>query len=379
MSEDYYQILGISKDASPDEIKKAYKKLAKKYHPDLNKDNPDSEKKFKELNQAYSVVGDDKKREHYDRFGSSEGQGFGQNGGFNQGYSDFGDMGGVDFDDIFESFFGGRGSRRGSRRNGPRRGADLRYDLELELAEVVEDLTKTITVPRLQKCDKCNGSGAKSKSDIITCDMCHGSGKVQRTQRTPFGMFSQTTSCPKCHGKGEFIKETCSKCDGSGRVEEESKIKINIPAGVDSDTKLRITGQGEAGEHNGPSGDLFIFISVKDHEIFEREGADLHLEIPVSFTQLSLGDTIEVPTIKGKAKMKIPQGTQTSTIFRLKNEGLPELNGYGKGSQYVKVIVQVPKKVSKKQTELLEQFEKISDEKLDYKSFFSKIKNMFNE
>ncbi|MFP4401476.1 MAG: molecular chaperone DnaJ [Candidatus Woesearchaeota archaeon] len=375
MAKDYYDILGLSKDASQDEIKKAYKKLAKKYHPDLNKDNTEAEDKFKEVNEAFAVLGDQKKRDNYDRFGSAEGSsGFGQ-GGFD--YSDFEGMSGdfgFDFDDLFGSIFGGG---RRSRRSAARRGANLRYDLELDLEDVTRSFEKTILVPRTEKCPKCHGSGAKSDDDIITCDTCHGTGAVRRTQRTPFGVFAQTTVCPKCGGKGKTVKEPCEECDGAGKVERERKIKIDIPAGVDSETKLRISGQGDAGENGGPPGDLFVFITVKEHPVFERNGADLYIEIPISYAQAVLGDTVEVPTIYGKAKMKIPSGTQGSTVFRLKNEGLPELNGYGNGSEYVKVNIKVPKKISKKQEELLTEFDNLGDERFSYKKFFSKIKDMF--
>lgn len=383
MTKDYYDILGVSKDASQEDIKKAYKKLAKKYHPDLNKENEESETKFKEVNQAFSVLGDEKKRENYDRFGTADGEeassGFDQSGfDFSDfGFSDFGSGGGMDFDDIFGSFFGG--GRRRSRRNAPMRGSNLRYDLEITLDEVADGVEKTIRVPRLETCDACDGSGAKSKDDIQTCSTCGGNGVVRKTQRTPFGMFAQTTACPTCHGSGKIIKEKCDVCHGDGRVERERDIKVDIPAGVDSDTKLRIGGHGEAGVNGGPQGDLFVFITVKEHPVFKRKGADLHIEIPISFAQAALGDTVEVPTIKSKAKMKIPSGTQTNTVFRLKNEGLPDIDGYGKGSEYVKVVVKVPEKLSSEQKKLIEKFDKLSDQRFDYKKFFSKIKGMFHD
>jgi molecular chaperone DnaJ len=376
MSKDYYETLGISKNATQDEIKKAYKKLAKQYHPDLNSGSKDLEHKFKEINQAYSVLGDEKKRENYDRFGSDDGgQGFNYSGFSQGGFSGFGGGMGDDFvDEIFESFFGGSRRTRSSRRTYSQSGANLRYDISITLEEAYDGVSKTIVIPKLETCDKCDGTGAKSKSDIETCEMCNGSGVVRRTQRTPFGMFSQNTTCPKCHGEGKTIKEKCSKCHGEGRIEVESKIKVDIPAGVDSNTKLRLSGKGEAGVNGGPNGDLFVFIEVKEHDIFDRDGSDLYLTIPISFTQAAIGDTIEVPTIKGKAKMKIPAGTQTETIFRLKNEGMPEVHRSSKGSEYVKVTIKVPEKLSKKQTKLLEDFEKVSTEKFDFKSFIDKIK-----
>jgi molecular chaperone DnaJ len=376
---DYYDVLGVSKDASQDEIKKAYKKMAKKYHPDLNKGDEAATEKFKEINQAYAILGTEKNRQHYDRFGSepgSQGPGTGDFSGYDFSGFDFGDLG-VDMEDLFGSFFGGR---RRSRRNTPMRGANLRYDIEITLEDAAHGLKKKLKIPRSVQCNHCHGSGAESENDIDTCSVCKGTGAVRRTQRTPFGMFAQTSVCPECHGKGKEIKKRCHVCQGAGKVEEESDIVVDIPAGVDTNMKLRVPGKGEAGDNGGPSGDLFIFISVEDHEIFERDGQDLHITIPISFTQAALGDTVEVPTIDSKAKMKIPAGTQTDTVFRLKGEGLADVEGYGsKGSQYVKVVVQVPQKVNKKQTELLKQFEKISDEKFNYKKIFKNVKNFFHD
>lgn len=369
-NKDYYEILGIPKDASPEDVKKAYKKLAKKYHPDLNKGDKRAEDRFKEINEAYAVLGNAKNRENYDRFGTVDGSNF-DFSGFD--FSDFG-FSGMDFEDIFGSFFGGR---RRSRRRAVMRGANLRYDLEIELEDVYKGLETTIQVPRLETCPQCDGTGAESEHDKITCETCGGNGIVRKSQRTPFGMFSQTITCPECHGEGKIIKHKCPECKGTGRVERERKIKIEIPAGVDDDTKLRISGQGEAGMNGGPSGDLFVFIKVKRHPIFERDGADLNIEIPISFAQATLGDSVEVPTINGKAKMKIPVGTQTDTVFRLKGKGLPELDGYGHGSLFVKVVVQTPHSLNKKQTELIKEFDELSNQRFSYKKFFSRFKDFF--
>lgn len=355
MPKDYYDILGVSKDASKEDIKKAYKKLAKKHHPDMNKGDKASEDKFKEINEAFKVLNDDNARANYDRFGTSEGFQGGP-GGFD--FSGFGGEGGeFGFGDIFDMFFGGGQGRRRSRSS--QKGADLRYDMEVSLEEAAFGAEKHIVVPRMQKCDKCDGIGAESKDDIVVCDECDGTGYVRKTRRTPFGMFQTTAACNKCNGAGKYIKKECSKCHGTGRIEEKTRIKVDIPAGVEEGTRLRIRGEGEAGTRGGGVGDLYVFIHVKEHKIFEREGDDIYLEIPISFVQAAMGAEIEVPTIEGKkAKLKIPAGTQPGTVFRMAGKGIPHLNGYGTGDQDVKVNVEVPKKLSKKQKELLQQFEK---------------------
>ncbi len=380
MSKDYYDSLKVGKGAGQDEIKKAYKKLAKKYHPDLNKNDKESESKFKEINEAYAVLGDAKKRENYDRFGSAEGnQGFGGQGGFD--FSGFGGgqggFGGDDFvDEIFSSFFGG--GRRSSRRANTRtRGSDLRYDFEISLEDVAHGLKRKIKVPRKETCDHCKGTGAESPSDVETCGTCHGQGAVQKTQRTPFGVFAQTVTCPACHGKGKSVKKKCHECHGESRIVKEPTITVEVPKGISSGVKLRMTGQGESGLNGGPSGDLYIFIHVKEHNIFKRDHSDLRLEIPISFSQAALGDSIEVPTIDGKAKLKIPQGTQSHTIFRLKGEGLPGFHGGRDGNLMVKVVVQTPEKLNKTQTKLLKEFDESMDDRFNLKSFLDKLKGLF--
>ncbi len=354
MAKDYYKILGVSENASKEDIKKAYKRLAKKYHPDLNKTEPDAAERFKEINEAASVLGDEKKRAQYDRFGSTS-EGF---GGGSQGF-DFSDFGfsdfGFDFEDIFDTFFS-RGFGRQSR--GPRRGADLRYELEITLEEAAFGTKKNIVVPRMEKCEECKGTGALSDSDIAVCDKCNGRGRIQNIKRTPFGIFSTTTACPKCHGEGKIIKNPCPKCNGTGLVHHDRKIEIRIPEGVDDGNELRIAGGGEAGAKNGSPGDLYVVINVKPHDMFQRKNNDIHIDVPISFAQAALGDEIEVPTLKGRAKLKIPAGTQTNTIFRMKGKGIPNLHGYGTGSENVKVIVETPTNLTKKQKELLREFEK---------------------
>ncbi len=373
MAKDYYEVLGVSKNATKKEIKKAYKNLAKKYHPDLNKD-PDAQDKFKEINEAASVLGDDEKRQQYDQFGDADSfKRASSYGGTNYDFGDFSNFRnfGADFDfgDIFDMFFGGGGFSRRASRN---RGADLRFDLELDLEEVAEGVNKTIKIPRLEKCNECGGKGAKSASDIITCSQCNGSGRVTRTRRTPFGMFQTASTCDACHGEGTVIKNPCNTCKGEGRVRKEAKIKIDIPAGVETGTRLRIQREGEAGKKGAQSGDLYVIIYVKKHKIFTRDGDDLRMEIPISFTQATFGDNIEVPTLDGKTKLKIPAGTQSHTVFKLKNKGLPNLNSYGRGDQLIKVRIETPKKLNKKQTDLLKKYAEESGESPS-KSFFENI------
>ena len=362
---DYYKILGVDRNSTKEEIKKAYKNLAKKYHPDLNK-SPDASEKFKEINEAAAVLADDQKRTQYDQYGTTADQFRGFEGfDFSDFMSDVGSN--FDFDSIFESFFGGR-SPFGSRRRTHRRGADLRYDMEIALEEAFTGTVKHIVVPRLEQCTKCHGSGAESESDIVNCPNCNGSGMQRRTQRTPFGIFSTTTTCGKCHGQGKYIKNECAVCDGTGVVKKTRKLEIKIPAGAEEGTNLRVTGEGEAGEKGAEPGDLYIIIHVKEHEIFERHGDDIYAKIKIPFAVAALGGEIEVPTLDGNAKLKIPAGTQSSTIFRMRDKGVPYLHGHGQGNQNVEVIIEVPEKLSKKQKELLKEFEK---ETKDKKGFFN--------
>jgi len=357
---DYYKILGVSKNATKEDIKAAYKKLAKQYHPDINKSH-DASEKFKEINEAAAVLGDDAKRQQYDQFGSAGPQ-F-QGGGFSGfDFSDFmSESGGFgfDFDSIFENFFGG-GQGRQRRRQ---RGSDLRYDLEIELEDAAFGAAKTISVPRMEECEKCDGTGAESKSGIITCDECNGRGASTRTQRTPFGLFSTTATCRKCRGQGKYIKNECHECDGRGVVQKTRKIEVKIPAGAVDGTNLRVQGGGESGERGTSSGDLYIVIHVNRHKTFERHGSDIYIKVQVPFTIAALGGEIEVPTLKGKASLKIPEGTQSNTIFRMKHLGVPDLHSHHVGDENVEVVISVPEKLTKKQKKLLEDFEKESKEK----------------
>lgn len=372
MAKDYYETLGVSKNSSKEEIKKAYKRLAKTYHPD-NKETGD-EGRFKEINEAASILGNEEKREEYDQFGDADSfkRASGQ-GGFdpsNFGF-DFGDSASFDFGDIFDQFFGGGGNVFGGRqRRGRSQGDDLRYEMEIELEDAAFGTKKDIIIPRLEKCSKCHGTGAESTSDVVRCNICNGNGIVKQTRRTPFGIFATTTTCKKCHGTGEMIKNECNICDGEGRIEKERKIKVTIPAGVENGNQLRISGEGEAGERGADSGDLYVVMHINEHKYFERKGNDIFIEVPINFVQAALGDEVEVPTLKNKAKLKIPAGTQTGTLFRMKGKGIPSLHGHGYGNQFVKVKVVVPKKLNKKQKELLKEFSKVREDKGFLKGFF---------
>ncbi|MDP3765156.1 MAG: molecular chaperone DnaJ [Nanoarchaeota archaeon] len=362
---DYYKILGVSKNATKEEIKAAYKKLAKQYHPDLNK-SPDAAEKFKEINEAAAVLGDEQKKTQYDQFGTA-GEKF---SGFQQGFdfSDFmSDIGGFgfDFDSIFENFFGG--SQRTRRRQ---RGSDLRYDLEIGLEDAAFGAEKNINIPRLEECGQCNGTGAESSSGIITCPDCNGRGVTTRTQRTPFGLFSTTTTCRKCQGQGKYIKNECPECDGRGVVKKTRKIEVKIPEGAVDGTNLRVQGEGESGGKGLPAGDLYIVIHVKPHKIFERHGNDVYVKVPVLFTTAALGSSIEVPTLNGKASLKIPAGTQSNTIFRMKGLGIPDLHSHHVGDEHVEVYITVPGKLTSKQKKLLEEFEKETGDKGFLKGVF---------
>ncbi|MFS0822644.1 molecular chaperone DnaJ [Bacillus sp. 1P02SD] len=369
---DYYEVLGVSKDASKDEIKKAYRKLSKKYHPDINKE-ADAADKFKEITEAYDNLTDDNKRAHYDQFGHTDpNQGF---GGFGGG-SDFG--GGFGFEDIFSSIFGGGTRRRDP--NAPRQGADLQYTMTLQFEEAVFGKETDIEIPREEECSTCHGSGAKSGTKPETCSHCGGSGQINVEQNTAFGRIVNRRVCHHCSGTGKFIKNKCSTCGGSGKVKKRKKIHVKIPAGIDDGQQLRVAGQGEPGVNGGPPGDLYVVFHVRSHEFFERDGDDIYCEMPLTFAQAALGDEIEVPTLHGKVKLKIPAGTQTGTNFRLRGKGVPNVRGYGQGDQHIRVRVITPTKLTEKQKQLLREFTEIGgnespDEQHD--NFFSKVKRAF--
>ena len=373
---DYYEILNLNKNASKDEIKKAYRKLALKYHPDRNKES-DAEEKFKEISEAYAVLSDNQKRQMYDKYGHAGIDGrYSQEDIFkNMNFEDvFRDMGinfggfGGGFNNIFDLFFGGGG--RDGYHAGHSRGNDIRYRLELELEDVLTDTEKEIKITRMDKCEVCDGSGAKPGTSKKTCPLCNGTGQIKQEQRTAFGQFVRVMPCNKCGGKGQIIENPCNKCGGTGRVRKTRTLKIKIPAGVETGSRLRVSGEGEAGEHNAPSGDLYVFIIVREHKIFERDGPDIYCKKTISFPQAALGDEIDVPTLKGSgAKLKIPPGTQSNTIFRLRGKGLPTIHSNSKGDLFVRIIVETPTKLSNKQKELLREFMKSSGESLSKKIF----------
>jgi molecular chaperone DnaJ len=364
MAKDYYEILGVSKNASKEEIKKAYKTLAKKYHPDLNK-TPEAEAKFKEISQAAATLGDDQKRQQYDSMGHDA---FNQGGGSRQGFdfNDFGGFSGFDMDDILNAFFGGGSG--GQRRR--QTGQDLRVDLQITLEEAATGIEKQINIRKKHSCTSCNAKGGKTK----TCSTCQGQGAVRSIKRTPFGSFQTTTTCAVCQGTGEEITQTCDTCAGRGYTNLEKTLNIKIPAGVDDGTRMRLDSEGDAGPRNAKPGDLYVFISVKEHKYFKREGNDVHIEVPISFTQAVFGDEIEVPTLIGRAKLKIPQGTQPGTIFKMVGKGIPNLQSFGSGDQKVHITIQVPEKLTKEQKKHLEDFAKsVGESAKPQKSFFEKI------
>ena len=359
LSKDYYKILGVKKEATKEEIKKAYKKLAKKYHPDLNKD-PSAAEKFKEVNEAAAVLADPQKRQQYDQFGTAD---FGQGaGGFD--FRDFASQG-FDFENIFENIFSGMGfgGFGGGRRQRSRRGRDLLFDLTITLEEAAKGTKKKIEIDKLVECEKCKGTGAEKGSSMKTCEECNGTGVSRQTRRTPFGVFQTQTTCRQCQGRGEYIEDPCPECQGQGRHEKEVEIEVKVPAGVAEGTQLRVKGEGEAGFQGSAAGDLYLRIHIKPHKIFERQGRELYIKAPLQFTTACLGGELEVPTLDGKTKIKIPAGTQSGVIFRIKDKGMPDLHGYGKGGLNVEVYIDVPKKLTKKQKEALKSFDKDTKKK----------------
>ncbi|MDF2927924.1 molecular chaperone DnaJ [Anaerospora sp.] len=369
---DYYEVLGVAKTASEDEIKKAFRKLARKYHPDVNRDNSsEAEEKFKEANEAYEVLSNTERRAQYDQFGHAAFEGGGAQGG-----GGFGGAGG--FSDIFDMFFGQSGFG-GGRQSGPERGADLRYDLEITFEQAAFGMETEIQVPRTEDCGVCQGSGAAAGTHAETCSQCRGTGQQQVVQNTPFGRMVNVRPCDRCRGEGKIVKTPCKECHGKGKVRARRKIKIKIPGGVDNGSRLRVAHEGEAGNRGGQPGDLYVYIFVKSHKLFTREGDDVICEVPITIVQAALGDEIEVPTLDGKVQLRIPEGTQTATVFRLKEKGVPHLRGSGRGDQHVKVKVITPKKLTDKQKELLLEFAKDGGEDTnpEQKSFFKKVKDAF--
>jgi molecular chaperone DnaJ len=379
MTEDFYDVLGVSQDASEDEIKQAYRSKATEYHPDVS-DDPDAEEKFKKIQQAKEVLTDEEKRQAYDRMGHEQFEQAEKRGGFGEGagaagQDPFGGMGGGagGFGDIFEQFFGGGGS--GDR---PRQGRDLRTSLEIDLDEAYEGIEREFTVTRPTRCSACSGSGHPPDAEARTCPDCDGRGQVTQVQQTPFGRMQQTGTCRRCGGEGTLYTETCPECNGDGQVREESTLSVEIPAGIQDGQTLRMEGEGSPGENRGPNGDLLIEVSVADHPDFDRDGADLHHQHPVSFPQAVFGDTVEVPTLDGTVEMDVPGGTQSGETFRLQGKGMPRLRRRGRGDLYVQVQVVTPEDLNAEQREALEQFAEAGGEEIEVTDgFFDRIKNSF--
>lgn len=386
---DYYEVLGIQKGASDDEIKKAYRKLAKKYHPDLNPDNKEAEVKFKEVNEAYEVLSDPQKKSRYDQFGhagvdpnygaGAGGYGAGGFGGFGGfGGSDFGDLG-----DIFESFFGGGfgGSARRANPNAPRRGTDIHISMTIDFYEACKGVKKDIRVTRQETCEECHGNGSEPGHSPQTCPECNGTGQVRVTQRTPLGTMQTSRACSRCGGKGTIIDHPCKKCNGTGRASRTKTIEVNIPAGIDDGQTLAVRGQGNAGQNGGPAGDLNVTVSVRPDIFFQRDGYDIYCDIPLTYYQAVVGEELTIPTIDGKVKYTVPAGTQPGTVFRLRGKGVQRLNGRGRGDQFVTVTVEVPKNLNKAQQDALKAFDATLNEKQyeKRKGFFEKLKDSFNK
>lgn len=377
---DYYDVLGLSRDASPEEIKKAYRTLSKKYHPDLNKAD-DAADKFKEITEAYETLSDEDKRASYDRYGhAGAGGGFGGSGfgggGFN--YQDFSGDSFDGFEDIFSQFFGGGAQRHDP--SAPRAGQDLEYSLDLSFEEAIFGGEKTIKYKRDENCHTCEGSGAKPGSQPITCSNCNGSGQVYQDRQTPLGTMRTQTVCQVCNGSGQEIKEKCPTCHGSGYERKTQTLKVNVIPGVETGHQMRLQGQGNAGTNGGPYGDLYVVFRVAESDTFDRRGSEIYYELPINFVQATLGDEIEVPTVHGKVKFKIPAGTQPETTFRLRGKGAPKLRGSGNGDQHIKVEVVIPKSLSDEQADILREFAEISDISVDEQadeSFFDKVKGVF--
>lgn len=373
---DYYEVLGVSKDASEAELKKAYRQVAKKYHPDLNPDNKEAEAKFKEANEAYEILSDPTKRQQYDQFGHAAFE----NGGAGAGYGAYSDFGG--FSDIFDSFFGGGfgGFGGGGRKNGPQKGRDLQKSVTITFMEAAFGVKKEISILKYVRCEECGGSGAQKGTSPETCPVCHGRGQVNQTQRTPFGTFQTSAPCSHCGGTGQIIKEPCKHCSGSGQVRKTKTLEINIPKGIDDGQTLTVRGEGEPGKRGGPNGDLYLEIRVQKDKIFQRDGYDIYVELPITFMEAALGTKAVVPTLDGKIELTIPEGTQPDAKFVMKGKGVPYLRGSGRGNQYVIVKLEVPKKLSQKQKDLLKEFDK-SCEGANHskkKSFLDTLKEMFS-
>ena len=375
---DYYEVLGIAKTASADEIKSAYRKLAKKYHPDLNPGDKEAEEKFKEIGEAYEVLSDQQKRARYDQFGHA-----GVDPNYGAGAGGFGGgFGGVDLGDLFGDLgdiFGMGGGRRRANPNAPRKGSDIRVSLVLSFMEAVHGCTKTVSVNRQDVCTECGGSGAAKGTSPDTCPDCHGTGYITVQQRTPFGVMQSSQPCTRCGGKGKIIKSPCSKCHGSGKTSSTKRVEVKVPAGIDDDQSLCLQGLGDAGVNGGPNGDLYVIVTVRPDAMVERDRFDVHVTVPITYSQAVLGAEVEVPTIDGKVKYDVPEGTQSGTVFRLRGKGIQYIRGRGRGDQYVHVVVEIPKKLTKAQRDALKKFEDtLKDDNYEQrKGFFKTLRDKF--
>ncbi len=374
---DYYEVLGIRKGAGDDEIKKAYRACAKKYHPDLHPGDKECEEKMKEVNEAYEILSDKDKKARYDQFGHagvdpSYGGGAGGGSPFGQG---------IDLDDIFSSFFGGFGGRRSNNANAPLRGGDVESSIYISFEEAAKGCKKTINYNCISTCGECHGTGAQAGTQPKTCSACGGSGKVTINQRTPFGVVQTQRACDACHGKGKIIDNPCKKCGGTGKQRKNKSVDVTIPAGIKDQQILNVGGRGNAGTNGGPAGDLHVYINVRPHPVFERRGDDVWCDMPITFAQASLGAEVVVPTLDGKVTYSVHEGTQPGDVFKLKGKGIQHLNGRGKGDQYVRITVEIPKNLNSKQKDIIKQFESATGDKnyAQRKNFFDKIKKMFND
>lgn len=367
-AKDYYEVLGVARDASGDEIKRAYRGLAREHHPDVAHDKSHAEHRFKEINEAYEVLSDPRKRAQYDRFGVVGNGGSGGASGFGFDSGSFGD--------IFDMFFGNM-QQSAPRRSGPERGADLRYDVEITLEEAFHGTSKEIVFDRLAQCDACSGRGARPGTMIVPCEQCRGSGMVRTARHTPLGQIVTQTACPRCGGEGHVIAHPCERCGGRGRRETETRLTVNVPAGADDGSRIRIAENGEGGTHGGPPGDLYVYMRLASHPLFKRDGRDTYVDVPVAFTQAALGGTIEVPTLGGPIEMTLPAGTQTGTTLRMRGLGMPSVRGAQRGDHHVTVYVVVPTKLNRRQHELLEAYAHEGGDAIEERTFFERVKDAF--
>lgn len=377
---DYYEVLEVQRGASDDEIKKAFRKQAKKYHPDLNPGNKEAEAKFKEVNEAYEVLSDKDKRSRYDRFGfAGVDPNYGAGSSVYGGGNPFGQD--IDINDIFNSFFGGFGGRTSRNQNAPRKGSDVEATVTITFEEAAKGCKKEVTYQNVESCKSCNGTGASAGTSMKSCPLCNGTGQVTTQKSTPFGTVQTSQACTKCRGKGKIVEKPCVKCSGAGRIRSNRTVTVTVPAGISQDQILNIGGHGNSGYNGGPAGDLHVYVNIKKHDIFERKGDDVWCEIPLTFSQAALGHEVVVPTLDGKASYTVHPGTQPGDIFKLKGKGITHLNGRGRGDQYVRVTIEVPHNLSSEQRKILKQFEESCSASNYQKrsSFFDKVKNLFKD